>query len=331
VVRRAGGHDHDAAQVAQLLLGHAEALEHELPVAYAVTEGFRDGLRLLVDLLEHERLVPALLSGLHVPVDLDHLALELAVLHADEAGAVGRDRDDLAVLDQLDRPGLVDKCRGHRGEEHLALADAHEQRALEPRADELFRVVVVDDDEREMALELAVSLARRLEQIAPVVTLDQVHDHLGVGLGAEGMALGLERSLQLAVVLHDSVQDDRELALVAPGERVRVLHVHRAMGRPACMAEARRRLRAIRAGFRLQHLEIADGAHIVDLAVLPQREPGRVVTAVLEALETLEQKVLTGSLPDVSDDPAHAETPLRTRKARPLFRPCVGRISRALE
>ena len=81
----------------------------------------------------------------------------------------------------------------------------------------------MDDDEREMALELPVGGARGLEQVALVLGLDQVDDDLGVGLRAEGVAVGLERRLQLAVVLDDPVQDDREPALVAAGQRVRVL------------------------------------------------------------------------------------------------------------
>ena len=46
--------------------------------------------------------------------------------------------------------------------------------------------------------------------------------------------------------------------------------------------------------------------------------------------QPLQEQVLTGPLPDVSDDPAHAETSLRTRKARLLLRPFVGPVSRAL-
>ena len=46
-------------------------------------------------------------------------------------------------------------------------------------------MVVVDDDEGEVALELAVGRRVRLEQVAVVVALDQVDDDLGVGLGAE--------------------------------------------------------------------------------------------------------------------------------------------------
>src|SRR3954451_25183296 len=97
---------------------------------------------------------------------------------------------------------------------------------------------------------------------------------------------------------------------------MRVLLVDGAVGGPARMAEPGLRLRAVRAGLALQRLEGGDDAHVVELGVLAQREPGRLVAAALEPLETVQQEVFTVSLADVSDDPAHAETSLRTRKAR---------------
>ena len=50
-----------------------EALEHELPVPHAVADRLRHGVGLLVDLLEHERLVARALGRVIVPVDLDEL------------------------------------------------------------------------------------------------------------------------------------------------------------------------------------------------------------------------------------------------------------------
>ena len=89
VVGGAAGDDHDPAQVAQLLLGHAEALEHEVAVADAVADRLGDALGLLVDLLEHERLVAGALGGVVVPVDLDDLVLDgLARVGVDERDAV---------------------------------------------------------------------------------------------------------------------------------------------------------------------------------------------------------------------------------------------------
>ena len=67
----------------------------------------------------------------------------------------------------------------------------------------------MDDDEGEVALELAVHLPHGLDEVTVVVALDEVHDRLGVRLGREDVALGLEGLLELAVVLDDAVQDDR--------------------------------------------------------------------------------------------------------------------------
>ncbi len=83
-----------------------------------------------------------------------------------------------------------------------------------PRADEQVRVVVVDRDEGEVPFELRVRGAHSVDEVALVVALDQVDDDLGVRLGAEAVAVGLKRLLQLAVVLDDPVQDDRDLLVV---------------------------------------------------------------------------------------------------------------------
>ena len=158
VVRGAARDDHDAAQVLDLEIGQADALEEELAVARAVADRLAHRLGLLVDLLEHERLVAALLGRLVVPVDLDHVGLD-DLAAAVEDRALGRDRDDVAVVDQLHAARLREEGCDRRREEHLALADADDERRLVARADEQVGMVVVDHDEREVTLELGVGLA----------------------------------------------------------------------------------------------------------------------------------------------------------------------------
>ena len=58
-----------------------------------------------------------------------------------------------------------------------------------------------------------------LHEIALVVRLDQVRDRLGVRLGGKRVALGEQALAELAVVLDDAVEHDRELAAVAAGKR----------------------------------------------------------------------------------------------------------------
>jgi hypothetical protein len=215
-------HDH-APQVLDLEVREPEVFELEAPPADSVADRVRDRLGLLVDLLEHERLVAMLLGRLVVPVDLEFLPLARAVFDRIEAGAVLRDGDHLAVLDQLHPTGIAQERGDRRREEHLPLSDPDHERALETGPDQHVGMLAVSDHESEMAFEFGVRLGDGLNEVAGVVTFDQMNDDLGVRLRGEPVAVLLERILQLAEVLNDAVEDDRDLVFDATGQRVRVL------------------------------------------------------------------------------------------------------------
>ena len=105
----------------QLLVVQPEALEHEPAVADAVADRLGDRLGLLVDLLEHEGLVAALLGALVVPVELERLVLDRLSVGANELDAVGRDRDDVAVVGEIHVARLAEEGGGVGGEEVLAV------------------------------------------------------------------------------------------------------------------------------------------------------------------------------------------------------------------
>ena len=126
----------------------------------------------------------------------------------EEARRARADRDDLAVLDELDAARLGEERRNSGGQERLVVADADDQRALLARADEQIRRVEAHRDEREVALEVVVGEAHGLDQVAVVVDGDEVGDDLGVGLRGEDGAAGLEALAQREVVLDDAVDDD---------------------------------------------------------------------------------------------------------------------------
>src|SRR5438105_3269255 len=119
------------------------------------------------------------------------------------------------------------------------------------------------------------------------------------------MAGGDELLAQLAVVLDDAVEDDRELVRVAGGERMRIRFGDTAVGCPARMAEARRREGAVGAGGRDQVVEGADRARVPQPRLLEERDAGGVVAAVLEALQPLQQQWHRRPVADISDDSAH--------------------------
>ena len=271
----------------------------------AVADRLSDGLGLLVDLLEHEGLEAGLLCALVVPVELGDFVLDSAPVRTLERRALGPQRHDLAVARELHVTRLAEKRGRVRGKEHLVAPDPDHERHLVACADEEARMVVMDHDEREVALELVERETHCLDEVAVVMALDEMRDGLRVRLGRERVAVGREARSQLTVILDNAVQDDRELRGSAAGEGVRVELGDRPMRRPACVAEAGRRARAVGAGAGLQVPERADRAHVVETISLEQRDAGGVVAAVLQALEALEEQRLALTRPDVSDDSAH--------------------------
>src|SRR5262245_46501572 len=186
-------------------------------------------------------------------------------------------------------------------------------------------MVAVDDDEREMALELFVSWPDRRGEVAAVVLLDEVDDDLRIRLGAEHVSVLLEGSLELAEVLHDPVQDDRDLLVVTTRQRVRVLLGHLAVRRPARVAEPGRGQRAVVLRDLLQVGEVPDRTDVVEALVFQHGQAGRVIASVLEALEAVDEERLCPTWPDISDDPAHAlKTSLLKRKSPASPTPRVG-------
>ena len=118
----------------------------------AVGDRLGDRVRLLVDLLEHERLVAALLGGLGVPLDRLDRAVDLgSPAGVEQLDAVGRDDDDLVVLDELDLARVLEEGGDAGGDELLAVAAADDQRALLAGADQQVGLVGGDDDERVVA------------------------------------------------------------------------------------------------------------------------------------------------------------------------------------
>ncbi len=121
------------------------------------------------------------------------------------------------------------------------------QRRAQPRADDAMRLVAAEHRDRVRAVQLERRTLDRLEQVAVVVEVDQVRDHLGVGLARERVAARLELRAQRLVVLDDAVVHERD----APGPRaarvragavrevrMRVVDGGRAVRRPARVRDA---------------------------------------------------------------------------------------------
>ena len=259
-----------------------------------------------MDLLEHEVLVAALLGGLGRPVDGRDRALERRAVDVGDRHAPRPDVGDVALLEEDDPVG-VGEDRGHvRGEEALAVAEADDERHVLARADEPVALADVHDDDARRRPRAGAARARTASARSPCVgLLDEVGDRLGVGLGGQRVAARLEPVAQLAEVLDDPVVDDRDLAgavLVGMGVEV----VRPAVGRPARVGEADRGVRRPVGDRRLEVGQLAGPLLDEQVArVVDEGDAGRVVAAVLEALEPFDQDRARLPGPGVADDAAH--------------------------
>lgn len=89
-----------------LLLADPRTVEDEVAVLVGATEeGVTDRVRLVEDLLLHERVVATLLRGRGVPGDLVGLALGRRAVEVDDLVTLGGDRDDLVLAEARARGG----------------------------------------------------------------------------------------------------------------------------------------------------------------------------------------------------------------------------------
>ena len=74
------------------------------------------------------------------------------------------------------------------------------------------RLVLRHHRDRVSALQPLHRRAHRLEEIAAVLAVHEVRDHLGIGLAFERVAAALQLAAQFLVVLDDAVMHQRDLA-----------------------------------------------------------------------------------------------------------------------
>ena len=138
--------------------------------------------------------------------------------------------------------------------------------------------------------------------------IDQVGDHLGIGVGDELAPLRLQLGPELAVVLDDAVVDHRH---PAGGMGVGVGLAGLAMRGPAGVADARSAADGAPGDQLFELDELALGPAKLDQAVGERRETSRIVAAVFEAPQPVEDVRRRLIRARDTDDSAHSSgTPL---------------------
>ena len=307
VIAGAAGDDvHVLGALEDLGGGGAERGLQQPAVGHAFGQRVGHGARLLVDFLEHEVAVLALLGRIRRQLALADRALGgVAVLveHLDRGAA---DVGDVAFFEEHEPAGHGQQRGDVRGHEVFVDAQTDDHGTTFARQDDALGLGFADYRQRVGALELGHGGAHGLEEIflRGEMEVHAVRDHFGVGFGGEGVAGLLELFAQLFVVLDDAVVNDREAA--ERDVRMRVALGRDAVRGPARVRDADLAVRGVGFDRVLEHLDLADGAQALELGgAVEHGDAGGVVAAVFEAAQPLHQDRDDVALSDGSDDAAH--------------------------
>ncbi len=238
----------------------------------------------------------------------------------------GRDGGEIAVAEK-EKVARVKEDRGHiAGDEVFVVTESDHRGRTIASGDDLVGLVGRDHGDGEHAGQLLHRLAYRFFQRLTIfaraeILLDQMSDDFGVGLGRELVAFGDQLLLQRDIVLDDAVVDDDDLAgAVAMG--MSVLFRGTPMRRPAGVADAVGAVERLQADDLFQVAQLAFGAaNLQASAIAGDRDAGRVVAAILQPPQAIDDDRHYPLLANVTNNSAHVwDSPERLNPSSYLLR-----------
>ena len=284
-------------QLRDAQVGHA--------ILHAGADRRRDGRGLLIDLLEHEVGVAALFGRFLIPVRGQALALHGLPKGVVEPDALGRHDSQVAFFQHAVIPGVLEQGRDIRGHKVFALAPAHDEGALFFHGEDGVREILEQHGQRIAAPHHAQRLVQGLQRLAMVAAVNEFDQYLGVRLTLKRVPPGGQPLLESTVIFNDAIVDDAH-----PRGRVRVA-VHIAgfpVGRPPGVPDAAGALReGLYGQFLAQGIQPALALDNADAALLGQCHTRRIIPAVLQFLQTIQQHILCAALSNITYDAAHTK------------------------
>ena len=223
----------------------------------------------------------------------------------------------VAVVQIGDPPGQRRQRQRVRADEHLIVAEPDRQRRAVLRPDDQLGMTGEDHRQRIGPLQPPQRRTRRLDRrhAALQIQIDELGNGLGIGFGAELLALGLQFRAQFGVVLDDAVvhQGNPRGAV-----RMRVALGRRAMRRPARVADPDGAGQTALLQRRGQVAQLALGAAALDVAVHQGGDAGAVIAAIFQPPQRIQDDGRGGT---AADNPNNA-----THSARPFPPDCIRRF-----
>ena len=159
--------------------------------------------------------VSTLLGGFEIPFDLALLVRGHLPVQVGDDDVVGGEVDDAVVFDCDHVLGVPQERWNVRRQEVLAFSPPDHQRRPSPGGNDPVGFISPDNGDRQRTLGQLHHVAHRIRQRHLRAILDQVGEHLGVGLRRELVTGGDELLAQWRPVLDDAVVDHRNRVAAA--------------------------------------------------------------------------------------------------------------------
>ena len=304
--RRTAGNDVNTVELQQLLGGQRHALQRNVAVVVQIVgNGFFDRGGLLHDLFEHEVVVAAFFRAGNIPGD-DHFGtVHRMPVGIENFHAVFGQPDHLVILQRQHAAGIRQHRGNIRSDEIAEICQSHDQRAGVAHCDQLVGMIVAQNAQRVGALQTGNGFVHRVHQIAGVVLAHQMRHHFGVGFGQKLHAFVLQLLPQHGEVLDNAVVYHSNFAVgAAMGVGVDVAGL--AVGCPAGVpnADGRVNVDAVMHHF-LQLRQASLGFLNFDASVFDIRNAGRVIAAIFQLGQSVQQQRRCRLCADESNDSAH--------------------------
>ncbi len=306
---RAAGHDPDALNRCEFLRRQADIRKIRLSsfIGISSTHGIKDGLRLFVNLFQHEVGIAAFLRCRRIPRDRRRLTRDGMTVGVGEVHLVLSDHRHVPLF-EIGHFSRVREHRHHIGSDvGRVLRPTDDQRAAGARGNQRSGFALGNHRQRITAPHVFRREPHRIGQLILLlkILIDQMGDNLRIGFRFEFVAVFLQLLLQLLIVFDNSVVHQH-----APFRSMRMGILFRGlpMGRPPSMADSDRSLELV--GFEC-HLKISQFAHAPsdsNLFSLHDSYSGGVVSSVLQLRQSPDENRNRILIADVSDDSTHGST-----------------------
>ncbi|KAH3660597.1 hypothetical protein OGATHE_004929 [Ogataea polymorpha] len=238
--------------------------------------------------------------------------------------------------------GTLSCCGGVRNEldvhkvhlELLLALDTNQQRRTLPGGHQFVGIVDRLDHQTVGTLQLVQDFLGQLVKFQVVVLVEivfeQLGDNFGVGVRSEGMALALQKRLELSIISDNTVVDHNELVSIVGGLWMAVCLSDSSVGGPSGVSDTHmicKRLRSVQVlrldlilkvcnlANLLVHGNLLGGGGLVELLLTIDTNARRVVASVLKLGKPFDQRVndlASGFADVVVGVPENATAPVRT-------------------